>query len=687
MANVARLEITFTDISDLGAIISFDYGNLGGTITVDEECYSVRSNPYQYTRGTTVTSQANTYLSALVADYAYTLNFGINGNTVLIYATDYDNDFSNWSASNGANVTFNYVEAVLPDPEFEITGTTVQAADTLNRNEYVRTNIAVANGIEPYDINTLQPKSGLTESELYIEYYRYGIIGTQLIININDGNNDIATTNYKTVDYFTLDSITTNYNGDGTYTVTPVITILSGDISTIREISIDNSNWYEKTSFSSVSPGTYTFYIRDNLGAIYTEEFTLEEITVDINKPEPYFDIVKANSLRCVNKTNFDCDNIANWDNALLSELFDNGMFPNIDRKDYNQLIADCDTIKTQINSNYDTISVDVLDCDNNIVLQPTVSLVKQNILLEDMRDCNFLQSDEGKIVVYFGGGSIYDPETSLENGSYTNYSLQLYPFAVNGNLFTITGTTNSNGSFEQLREYYDLDNGIWGIELDVTFAGDYTGICKTNYNEKDYNVHEFSLVGSSLDNKKIYHLEIYATDEDIRYDDVNWHSEPIYKLSSTIGTNVIDYHHSSNTAGLDFTTGIIPRLRIPCRFIKGSNNEESESFTTDYGKKIIQKTTITRNLELETDPIPFYLAEKIIIASGMDNVLINLVKFVNGETQEQEDLFDSFNPFVTVTRGYQQDDVVSIGEEIGIATQSKVVIGSSNVIAIGDNG
>jgi hypothetical protein len=80
------------------------------------------------------------------------------------------------------------------------------------------------------------------------------------------------------------------------------------------------------------------------------------------------------------------------------------------------------------------------------------------------------------------------------------------------------------------------------------------------------------------------------------------------------------------------------------------------------------------------------YVAEKLAIASGLDSLKINNVNFVKGEDVEEESLAEQNNPFIILTRSYQQDTTTTISDTIGLVTQTLQVIGSDSVTAIGDN-
>lgn len=690
MANFASVEIQITSVPSLNQpiLIGFD----SEPTNIAEIPKSIRTETGQFTikvdeelSGVSLSGALSfdySPFAGLIAKYPISVSLGVTSDIVIITANEYGHSFS--IVEDPAWATITITPEVVP-VNFEITGVTVQAADVEDRNTHARFNVAVANGTSPYDITA--PVSKLNQTQpLFFDYLR-NPPPPFVDISITDDNSDVATFTTPTIDKWTLDSVTVNEGVSGATVIANTSTFL-GDISTAKEYSLDNINWQFGASFVGILPGNYTMYVRDNLGASYSLPFTVVGVSPD--KPEPYFDIVHSNALRFVPDNTFNCDTIANWDNALFQQILDY-QFPNVERRYYNQLISDCDIIDTQIRTNYDNVSITIYDCDDNSVLTPTAEIKKTNILLKDKRDCTLKQvasgDNAGKTFLYFTGGNIYEPDTTTVDGTYTNPSRGVFPFTKNGSLFSVLNTSALNGDYTQLGVEFDVSSGYYGIVLDVAFSGDavQTAVVQTVYNEQVYNIWEFTLVGSALDNDKIYRAEITATDDDVRYEDIKWVSEPIYKLSSTKNTvKFVASNNAENTVNIDFTTGIKLTMRLPGRFIVATPNEESNTFQTQQGLTKVLKTTITRNQPFESDLIPYYIVEKLAIFSGLDTLSIQNVPFVKGEDVENTPRADDNNPFYQVRRDYQLDSSIDISNQIGLVTESPEVIGESDTIVIG---
>ena len=692
MATYASLLIKIDDDFLIGDYISFN----SSVSNFVETAANVRSGANQFTTEATISEQRYSLWAAMYADYNTKFNIVlVSTDSIRITATDYDVSFTDIEYPD--NVTATYTANVPETPAYKITGITAQAADVVgDRNTKVRYNFTVENGdtyyafVDPLYKPDPEAPPYLTGSQLYIDYFRNSIaIQTAILRTYDSSNNFVASAVYTMpcVDQFSISSVVVTETQNGA-TIACNITLATPPtgatvINTTRQYSLDGIVWKESNIFTSILPGSYTMYVRDNLGASFSEAF--EVVGVDAEKPDPVFSIPKANPLRYIKQQDYNCLNVRNWDNCLFYEL-QQYEAPNIIPKCYNQLITDCDEITTQILTNYDNVAVSVVNESGVVILEPAAEIKKQYISKYDMRDATLFKSVDGYTLLAFSGGNTYDPDTGIANGTYVNPSKKLIEEAVNGSKFTISGTTVSNGAFDPLEQYKDTISGYWTIKLDVVYtstSAQVTCKCLTFYNEKLYNTVEFTTIGQSLP-AGIYTTTITATDSDPRYTDITYISEPLKKIEYTKGTVAIDYNHSYNSQNLDFTTGVLFRLRIEARFFRGKPDEKDDSFLSDDGYKVLQKSIITRSYSLETGLIPLYLVEKLSTISGFDGLLINGISYVKGEDSDSNDFADQMNPLYLAVRSYQLPASVSISQETGIATETQTVIGTSTTIVIG---
>jgi hypothetical protein len=302
-----------------------------------------------------------------------------------------------------------------------------------------------------------------------------------------------------------------------------------------------------------------------------------------------------------------------------------------------------------------------------------------QNVGLQDKRDCYIKSIQEGKTGVYFIQGNIYDPSSSDIIDTYFESSGRL-PSFVNTGMFVELSSTNLTGIFQVESIAYDNDLMAWGCVLNVDYAFEAnTGIALSIYDLENFNIHEFSL---NLD-KGQYKIKATATDSYTGYDTVVWMSEPIYieELEDVVS---IVYSSNDNQSGIDYRTLIYYELFVPGRFVKYNQAGNDELFENDNGNNQLQKSVYIRTLEIETNPIPFWLSEKMTIASGHPNLAINEIQVVRPEKPEITGLIDENNPFYTLTCVFEEKKQLVISELVGIVSGQRYVLGINENTVIG---
>ncbi len=687
---LATLVLTVDSYIYVNESITFTTNQTGAT-SVTETCRTVRtgSNEFTLDGDDDTYIQAGYIYDAFRADYDSYFDISSDSDTITIVAKTSDISFSDISVP--ANMSYTYTVNIEPDPEFEITGITAESAtDTDNRNTKARFNVSVENGTSPYTLNimventVIDSKTADTEDDLYTDYLRQPSTSPYVVVYDNDGNS--SSYDLPTVDSFSLDSVTTS--GD---TATAIITVESGEISTTREYSLDNDTYQSSPSYSSLTAGDYTMYVRDDFGALYSLSFSI--VSTDI-VPDPVFIIEKINPIRFVERQDYDGDNPPTLRNTLFSDYQDY-LGGNIQKQYYAQPITDYDSITTQIKTTYTNVEVSIKDNDENVVLEPTATEKLTYISQEDMRDAVIMQTtdsdNDGKTFLYFVSGNTYDPDTEESTGSYSNSTNKVYSFAKNANYFVISGTDSMDGTYEMIKVSFEEvdDDGTtyYGILLDAAFNGDdyQTCVVKTEYDEEDYNVWEFTFSGGSLD-EGYYSMEVYgyASDDGYEdYDDIYFDSECFQKVSGISNTHIFKASHSENTSGIDFDTGITLNLRVNGRLAIPTFTEEDDDFTTDEGLKVVLKSVVSTIIRFESMLIPWYIVERLAIMSGFDSLTIDGVSYIKDEDTEDESKDDDMNLMRILTRNYIED-VTTITDEVGLTTDSISVLGTEDTTVIG---
>jgi len=665
----AQLIITFTNIGIPDTTVDFT-----ATGVVSLVCKDLRGAQGQWSKGTSAITAAENYEFALVTDVSMGLQVSRVDNVVTILGGDNETDFTNISIPI-AYASYVAIPHVPADP-FTVIASCTSGQGVVNPNVNCYARLTPINGTPDYIVYNIQQV--FTDDNIFYQIARQG--GSRFY-DIEDDSGVRVTGNVPTIDLVSIESVVVVEAAEGA-TVSINAGVIQGDQSTVKVYSINGANYQASPQFTGLIAGTYTAYLQDDFAAHFTQEFTVAGGVV-LDKPEPYFNIVKTNPLQFVNN---ELIGIPNLDNALFETIQQSGYFPNVEHKHYSQIIANGDNIVTQVRNNYDDVTVQIFDCETDeAVATPSFDLKVNSIAKEDDRDCTIRSASDGKAVVYFESGNIYNPDPQ----PYANPAGGLFAFAKLGKRFTISGSSASDGIFNPIESYFDISLNQWGIKLDVTYAGTINGDfarCLTVYDERQYNTYEFSTSFADLTLGQTYYTKTTATDPDPRYDPVEWISEPLTAISDVSNTTIFDYRNAGeDTAGIDFTTGVTLRLRVYGRFMRGNNSLDIVNpFTSDTGKKVILKSISTRFVKFESMPMPYYSAEKISILSGMDTLNINEHPYAIDESEE-EDFVDENNPFIKVVYTYQDNDTITISDTVGISTQTQQVIGSSLTIAIGD--
>lgn len=169
---------------------------------------------------------------------------------------------------------------------FAITGITIQQSDTeANRCSHVRYNIAVEDGVAPYQIVSPVSKTNLQEADLFFEQTRQAG-GT---VTVRDANGDEATATIPQVKTFSITNIDVS---SGFPVLVNIFAATAGDGNDLDlTYSVDGTNYQTSRSFSLTTDDRIG-YVRDNYGCTqqmaFTVPFTITSLTVstaEVNAP------------------------------------------------------------------------------------------------------------------------------------------------------------------------------------------------------------------------------------------------------------------------------------------------------------------------------------------------------------------------------------------------------------------
>jgi len=141
----------------------------------------------------------------------------------------------------------------------------------------------------------------------------------------------------------------------------------------------------------------------------------------------------------------------------------------------------------------------------------------------------------------------------------------------------------------------------------------------------------------------KIYNYEITLSTGDHFYlaatsdEEDSWTSEPVIVVDRE---KLLKIQWYSNDPGLvfefDYTNDEVNLMYIEANLVAIGHGGESTVYDNQNEKTKI-KESIFRNFELQTDEIPRYLAEKLIVAMSSDVFVINDVQYTAEEKGESE--------------------------------------------------
>jgi len=245
-----------------------------------------------------------------------------------------------------------------------------------------------------------------------------------------------------------------------------------------------------------------------------------------------------------------------------------------------------------------------------------------------------------------------------------------------------LTGTNGAiNNVFEVTNIIYDVAAKAWACEIALTWAeGAINAKCFSSYNLETFNILEVSYIAG---NKGQYFFELTASDDDPRYTTKLFESEPII-IDQFDNCVAINYRSADNMSEIDYRTGIAFTMFVPGRFDRYNPASEDDSTINDSGDVRLMKSIYQRIMTFESNPVPAWLIEKIIIATGQSEVELNGLPVSRTDKPGIESLIEQNNPFYTLTADFNVNKNVSVTQSVGIVSESVGILGASDEIVIG---
>lgn len=409
------------------------------------------------------------------------------------------------------------------------------------------------------------------------------------------------------------------------------------------EYSLDNVTYYDiGSSIIGISPGDYTLYIRDNIGCSITIPLTVDEFTPNLIDYSAILEVSNVNSIR------FKKDAV--WSNCGTLKTINNTLsFEERDRRVVNnfvQLFQKCDTIKTQIKSNYTTNEAFLID-ENGDETELIVVKKTDNMNKTDVRDAKVFEittsSYLGRLGIRFDSGQTYDPDTLVTNGTY-NLGNNIPAWMNIGDYISIQGqgwfliediVTDVIGKFLVL-------NTNWSL---YGYLENDTVITSSVYNVLDFERYEFTIPFSTLEG----YYKVRLNFEDSVFENTSFTSEWLSVKEEHCNTFLIDYYNTENNE-INYSTGIRHRLRIPYVFnLKWKPSDEQDIYVTDTNTVLLE-SKVREFYDFTIKPLPTAMAQKIVLALAHDRLFINGESFLKEGEVSSKSFGDSNTYQVTAT-------------------------------------
>ena len=472
---------------------------------------------------------------------------------------------------------------------------------------------------------------------------------------------------------------------DGTYTETFVANnsnlFLKGEIG--GELSIDNVivkdlnaelyPYQNSNSWSGIPVGEYSLGVKDNLGCEIFIPFTIDAFTPNLLDYDAVLEVSKVNSLQFKeNEAWANCGIRKNITNTLSYEES-----VKINNRSYKQLFQQCDTIPTQIKSNYTTNEAKLVNCDG-VETTITVTKATENLNITDVRDGTIFIKFGNQIAVEFLAGNTYDPITLVQNGSY-NLNGDLMQWINIGDYINIEGagwcyiTTILPPS--QVSNAYTvvtttLNNGLF-TDLDVVKI---TSV----YNAVDYDRYEFEIDMNALSGD--YYVKLNMSDS--TFGSKEYISEWFNVATEQECHHLIDYYNTKNNE-INYATGITFRLRIP--YIKNlkwqPEIDENEIYVTDT-RTVLLESRIREAYEITFMPLPTAMAQKLVLALSHDKLQIDGLNYIKNDEPEVEP-YGTTNLYSVKCTIVRSDYVF---DNTGGTTAGEVILGAGQTFEIDGN-
>ena len=624
-------------------VISFN------SIPAENEYISFISDlPFQELSETFVASRVNSGMSAIGVDanscaFKYKTALGLDYNSYGLYNISVVSNFVTIEAKQ-PNVVFSIsTDSIAPSLSYVITN-----EEAIIPISFITLNKTIHNE-NPCDYVEVNIETNILATRVYVGKGFYsptnntsmfiwarGSFGT---VTVEDTNGNKDSINFKTpallLNANVIVGVSNSPNG------ATVTTTLIDDYDLVLEYSLNGINWQSLNVFTGQLPGAYTMYVKDQFGCVATKTYSVTLFAPIVNIVEPFSYISKAMSIRYKKDELWDyIDIYRNDDNTLSCEEFTNQSYK------YIQKFKPSNLVKTQLLSNYENIDVNILKEDGSRQ-SLTVSNMIKFLDIKDKRDARIYSISPTKAGIYYVSGDLYDYTTGLVIGTYVSNGA-LPNYGIVGNYLNISGF--GWVLIEDIIYNEALNCDV--LVVSYTHSGqDMAIVVSSNYNQKNYNVYEFTVDFSLYLNE---YIQVEIIQSKTGFSNYNYLSEVLEVRKAYDSCIELIWYNKKDTF-VYYSTGIKNVGNFEFITLDSSSDSGLEIHKTTNTSILIEANAYETK-KLVIDSISTGIMYQLIQASLHKQLFVNRVRYIsNNEPEIETEKFTNFHQ-ITLSLTRTQD-------------------------------
>lgn len=422
------------------------------------------------------------------------------------------------------------------------------------------------------------------------------------------------------------------------------------------EYSLDGVTYKTENTFTGITDGNYTLYVKDAFGCVVQKDFVIDGIT---ELTETIFNVSEINALRFARIES----GKKNIKNTLSCHELKQVAFP------FYHKYLENDSFLTQFKTNAKYLNIYAIDVEGN---KSNLTPIQQteNLGLEAKTTSTYFDLGGGRSGIYFGVVDKLDPLTDavLET---VNYGFTLPEFANQaGKYVTIEGIgqvpINSVGYSETYESFI--------LEFNISYTGaPTTKKISATYNLQPYEVYEFLTDMSSLPEQFNIVMEAGASAEELSHEYI---SEAVKRVKDSDKLLEIVYKDSRNKGDMNYQTGIFHRILLD-GYSDYVGEQETEGYNGD-AEYYVTDNSVFDSERFVFDRISSAMVHKLRLVFAHESVIINGLSYKIAEAPEiNTNITNNLKTFsVLLKRG--GDQFLDNNQEIIVgSTENDIIAGA----------